>query len=63
MPRELIVATCQHPVCADIKKNLSYVKRFIKKASKKGADIVHFSECNLSGYAGEDFISLKGRDE
>lgn len=63
MPRKLLVATCQYPVSADIKKNLFYVSRFIKQAGENGADLVHFSECNLSGYAGEDFKSLKGRDE
>ncbi|MBU1100921.1 MAG: carbon-nitrogen hydrolase family protein [Bacteroidetes bacterium] len=63
MSRKLIVATCQHPVSADIKKNLDYLKRFIRQSVQKGADIIHFSECNLSGYAGEDFKSLNGRPE
>ncbi len=37
MPDILTIATCQHPVFADI---------------------VHFSECNISGYAGEEFTNI-----
>ena len=58
----LTIATCQHPVGADINKNLSAVIKQMKTARSKSADIVHFSECNLSGYAGIDFQDIKQRD-
>jgi len=32
----------------------------MRKAKDGGADIVHFSECALSGYAGTDFESFEG---
>ncbi len=51
----LKVATCQFDVTGDIKKNLTAIKRQIKKAAENNADVVHFSECCLSGYGGFDF--------
>jgi len=35
----------------------------IKTAKSKHADIVHFSECSLSGYAGWAFHHYKEQDE
>jgi predicted amidohydrolase len=55
MPENLIIATCQHPIHAEVNKNLSFIRKQILEANARGADIVHFSECNLSGYAGEEF--------
>jgi predicted amidohydrolase len=63
MNRELTIATCQFPVSADIKKNESFILKQLVLAKVKGADIAHFSESSLSGYAGIDFSSFKGRDE
>ena len=34
----------------------------MRKAGRAGADIVHFSECALSGYVGTDFPSFRGYD-
>ena len=34
----------------------------MQKASRNGADIVHFSECALSGYVGTDFPNFDGYD-
>ncbi len=51
----LKVATCQFSVSGDVDENARYVKGFIKKASANKADIVHFSEAALSGYARVDF--------
>lgn len=59
---ELSVATCQFPVSKDIRKNLDYILRQMKLAKDKGADVVHFPECALGGYAGEDFNSFRGYD-
>ena len=48
------VATCQFSVEADIAHNRRAVLRQIAQAARSGADVVHFSECALSGYAGVD---------
>lgn len=59
---KLTVATCQFPVSADIRKNLAYVARQIHAAKDGGADVVHFPEACLSGYAGTDFASFEEFD-
>jgi predicted amidohydrolase len=56
------VATCQFPVSADIAANLGYVRRQIQAAAERGADVAHFPEAALSGYAGTDFASFNGFD-
>jgi deaminated glutathione amidase len=58
----LKVATCQFPVSGDVNENARYVKDFIRKASANNADIVHFSEAALSGYARADFSNFDGYD-
>ena len=63
MPGRLIVATCQYPVDRDIGKNLSNTLMQIETARSRGADIAHFSECSLSGYAGIDFGNIWDQDE
>lgn len=56
----LKIATCQFGVSADIEQNAKKIRDFIAQAADGGADIVHFSECAISGYAGVDFPDLKG---
>jgi predicted amidohydrolase len=56
------VATCQFAVSADVKRNARAIRSFLQKASDAKADIVHFSECALSGYAGTDFQTFDGYD-
>jgi predicted amidohydrolase len=63
MKRELITATCQFPVSADIKRNASYILRQMAEAKEKGADVSHFPESSLSGYAGTDFKRFNSRAE
>ena len=58
----LTVATCQFPVDADIRRNLRYVVRQMQAARDQGADVAHFPEASLSGYAGADFPSTSGLD-
>ncbi len=58
MSNKLLIATCQFPVSDNIRKNSSYIKKLIKKAASNSADLVHFSETSLSGYAGVDFDSF-----
>jgi deaminated glutathione amidase len=58
----LTVATCQFPVSADIGANLRHVTRQMRAASERGADVAHFPEAALSGYAGTDFETFDGFD-
>jgi predicted amidohydrolase len=57
------IATCQFPVSSDIANNKNYILRQMEQAKQKDAQIVHFSESCLSGYAGIDFDDLNLRDE
>jgi predicted amidohydrolase len=52
--KSIRVATCQFAVEAEIAHNRRWVLRQIEEAAGQGADVVHFSECALSGYAGAD---------
>ncbi|MHC4126301.1 MAG: carbon-nitrogen hydrolase family protein [Planctomycetota bacterium] len=58
----LKVATCQFSVGGSVRRNASGITAFMRKAKKAHADIVHFPECALSGYAGTDFDSFEGYD-
>ena len=49
------IATCQFAVGSSIRRNGGQICRYIEKAAKAGAQIVHFPESALSGYAGVDF--------
>lgn len=60
--QSLRVATCQFPVEADIEHNCRFVLRQIGQAAKGRADVVHFSECALSGYAGVDLPDIAALD-
>ena len=59
---KLTVATCQFPVSADIGENRRHILRQIDRAAERGADVAHFCEGSLSGYAGSDFDSFDGFD-
>ena len=58
----LKVATCQFAVGASIRRNSSAICELLHGAKKVKADIVHFSECALSGYVGTDFPNFEGYD-
>ncbi len=58
----LKVATCQFAVSSSIKRNARRICELLRKAKKLKADIVHFSECALSGYVGTDFPNFDGYD-
>jgi len=58
----LHVATCQFPVSGDIRANADWIRRQIIEAAEQQADVVHFSECALSGYPGVDMKDLSGLD-
>ncbi|MBN1817159.1 MAG: carbon-nitrogen hydrolase family protein [Sedimentisphaerales bacterium] len=56
------IATCQFAVTADIAHNARQIRHFIEQADEGGADLAHFPECALSGYAGVDMETLAGYD-
>lgn len=58
----LTVATCQFPVSADIDSNLRWIGEQMRRARAEGADVAHFPEASLSGYAGVDLGSFAGFD-
>jgi predicted amidohydrolase len=58
----LKVATCQFAVSSSIKRNSLRICELLRKANKSKADVVHFSECALSGYVGTDFPNFDGYD-
>lgn len=60
--RELKVASCQFAVGKNIKRNAASIIRYIEKAAAAGAQLVHFPEAALSGYAGTDFFSFEDFD-
>jgi predicted amidohydrolase len=59
---KLTVSTSYFPVDADINSNLRDVLRNMRALQAKGADVVHFPEACLSGYAGAEFKSYKDFD-
>ncbi|MCR9295986.1 MAG: carbon-nitrogen hydrolase family protein [bacterium] len=59
---QLQVATCQFPVSQDIARNAEWIRQQMRQAKTLGADIAHFPEAALSGYAGVDLESLDGFD-
>ena len=60
--RILKIATCQFAVSGSIKRNSRRICSFLHKTRRAKADIVHFPECALSGYAGIDFETFAGYD-
>ncbi|MHC5059782.1 MAG: carbon-nitrogen hydrolase family protein [Planctomycetota bacterium] len=58
----LKIATCQFAVSASVRRNSQRICDCLAKARKAGADIVHFPECAISGYASVDFKTFEGYD-
>jgi predicted amidohydrolase len=58
----LAIATCQFPVSREIARNARYVRALLRAAKRQGADVAHFCEGSLSGYAGSDFESHDSLD-
>jgi deaminated glutathione amidase len=59
---KLTVATCQFPTSSDVRSNLAHVLDQMRTARARGADVAHFPEACLSGYAGIDMPSHAGFD-
>jgi len=62
MTSSLRFAACQFPVSGNMAMNSRYILRYMCRASDAGADIVHFPEAALSGYARLDFASFSDFD-
>ena len=60
--KTLRVATCQFSVEPEIAHNCKFVLRQMKTAAESDADVVHFSECALSGYLGVDVPNVQALD-
>ena len=60
--KKIRAATCQFSVEADIQHNLKWILKQINQAADQKADVVHFSECALSGYAGVDIPGIASLD-
>ena len=58
----LKIATCQFAVGRSVKRNSREICELLGRAKKARTDIVHFSECALSGYVGTDFPNFEGYD-
>jgi predicted amidohydrolase len=56
---KLKIATCQFPVDRDPRDNVRHVIRQMGEAARRGAQVAHFAEAALSGYAGVDLPSLE----
>ena len=56
----LNIATCQFAVSGDVDANAEKIRELMRQAAAQNADIVHFSECALSGYAGVDVVDFEG---
>jgi len=50
---KLNIATCQFAEDWNPRRNARIICRYIAKAKREGADVVHFHECALSGYGGK----------
>lgn len=59
---KLIIATCQFPLTRDPVANTEFVLRQMTSAKELGAQLTHFPECCLSGYAGVELASTAGID-
>ena len=54
----LKIAACQFAVGESVAENARSIRRFMQRARKADADVVHFSECALSGYTGVDLAGF-----
>lgn len=60
--RRINVATCQVSTSSSVGDNLAAVLAQMRAAKSGGADVAHFPEACLSGYAGADIASHEGLD-
>jgi predicted amidohydrolase len=51
---KLTIATCQFPTSGNIEENYQHITDLMVNAKEMNADVSHFPEASLSGYAGHD---------
>ena len=59
---KLTLATCQFPVCGDVRANAEQILRLMASARRRGAALAHFPETCLPGYGGLDFTNMSPVD-
>jgi predicted amidohydrolase len=59
-PKSIRVATCQFSVAGSIAHNRRWILAQVEESADQKADVAHFSECALSGYAGVDIPDSAG---
>lgn len=59
---DLLLATCGFAASADPAANGSAIRAQMREAKAAGADLAHFHECAISGYAGPDIPNCDGID-
>jgi predicted amidohydrolase len=60
--QRLSIATCQFAVSGSIVRNGKVIRRHMEHAAREGAELVHFPETALSGYAGIDMPNYVAYD-
>lgn len=60
--KSLVIASCQFSVEPRIAHNRRWILRQMGEAAEQGAQVAHFSECALSGYAGVDIPDTRAID-
>lgn len=58
----LSIGTCQFAVSGSIQRNGAAIRKQMREAAQAGAEIVHFPETALTGYAGIDFPNFVAFD-
>lgn len=56
------IATCQFAVGSNVRRNAAQMISMMQRAARRRADLVHFPESALSGYAGVDHDTLDDFD-
>ena len=62
MPEQgkLRVATVQFAVTSNVRHNGRLIRRYMARAKRGRAEVVHLSECALSGYGGSELKTWQG---
>jgi predicted amidohydrolase len=63
MAKKLKIATVQFDVCGDVAQNFGLIKQQIQHAAEQQVDIIHFSECCLTGYPDIDIKERENNSE
>jgi predicted amidohydrolase len=57
--KKIKIATCQFAVSGDLQQNSGKILLQMRKAWKRGAEIIHFPECCLTGYGGIHLTQIR----